>query len=452
MKNECMRWLTALSLVLLACSGGDGATGGAGDAAVDGAMGDSASDGSGNDGRADGAGHTAVGDAADGDATGGNGSAGDGGTGDHAGGAGDASVDGPTNGDAAGDSGTAGLDGSADTQQIDGGGTIQSLPLSTNDMVFDSTRGVLYATLNPAADAGNSVITIDPASGTVTGAVPVGGRPSVLAINDDCSAVYVGVNTPAGPPTPTPQIDGADSIRRIDLASMTAGPLVSLGANTNSKLSAGQIAAVPGSATQYVVSRRQPGTQPDYAGLALYDGSTQLAQLERFYGSGDSIAFVDHSTLIGCSNLQSPSELKRYRITSTAITPETYVEGVIAGSARTRIAVGSGWIFASDGHALNAATLAPLGRYGDGLNLGSSDVAPLPDPDGATVWFLSHKSATVMALLNFERTTFQLRRTITLGPLPYDSDLPNASPLLRWSPTGFAFRTYEKLYLIKLPN
>ena len=96
----------------------------------------------------------------------------------------------------------------------------------TNDLVADSKRGLLYASMN---DAGKSVVTIDPASGTVTGALPVGGLASVLAINDDCSALYVGINTPAGPPTPTPNIDGADSIRRIDLASRTAGPPVSLG-------------------------------------------------------------------------------------------------------------------------------------------------------------------------------------------------------------------------------
>jgi hypothetical protein len=405
----------------------------------------------------------AVGGAAGGGASGAGGSGGSaagaggsggsaGGSGGSAGGDGGVSDAGAAGGGASGASGAAGLDGGAVTQPIDGGGTIQSLPLSTNDLVFDSTRGVLYASMNPTADAGNSVLTIDPASGTVTGSLPVGGLPSVLAISDDCSALYVGISTPAAPPTPTPQIDGADSVLRIDLASMTAGPPVSLGKNNISKLSAGQIAALPGSSTQFMVSRRQPGFQPDFAGLALYDGNTLLAQLDSFYGSGDSIAFVDHSTLIGCSNLQSPSELDRYSVTSTAITPGTNVRNVIAGAARTRIAIGSGWIFASDGNAVNATTLAPLGRYGAGLIANYSTVAPLPDPDGANVWFLSPADAADMALLDFDRTTFQLRRNISLGPLPNDSDLGNASPLVRWSPTGFAFRTYEKLYLIKLPN
>jgi hypothetical protein len=432
-----LRFLTALSLALAACNGdGSGAMDGAvdGGKAVDAAAGGDASGTGGTGGVAGGPG--GVGGREDAGGTGG---------------AGDASPHGANDG-GAGDFGPPGLDAAGGTQQIDGGGTIQSLPLSTNDLVFDSKRGVLYASMNSAADAGSSVITIDPASGTVTRALPVGGLPSVLAINDDSSGLYVGISTPAAPPTPTPQIDGADSIRRIDLASVTAGPPVSLGKNSISTLSAGQIAAVPGSSTQYVVSRRRPGTQSDYAGLALFDGITQLAELDSFFGSGASIAFSDRSTLIGCSNLLSPSSLNRYSITSTAITPGTYVRGVIAGAERTRIAFGSGWIFSSDGHALNAATLAPLGRYGDGLNVRFRNVAPLPDPDGATVWFLSYGGATGMALLDFERTTFQLRRAVPLGPFSNDSDLSNASALVRWSPTGFAFRTYEKVYLIKLPN
>jgi hypothetical protein len=170
--------------------------------------------------------------------------------------------------------------------------------------------------------------------------------------------------------------------------------------------------------------------------------------LDSFYGSGHSIAFISQSTLIGCSNFLSPSELIRYGVTSTAITPGTYVRDVIAGSAKIRIAVGSGWIFASDGNALNATTLQPLGRYGDRLIY--SNVAPLPDPDGKTIWFLGYADAS-MALLAFDRTTFQPRRTIPLGPVT-GGFLSNLSSLVRWSLTGFAFRAHEKFFLIKLPN
>lgn len=450
--------LTALSLVLAACGGG-GRVGGAGGAgaggmAVAGAAGGGAFGRGGAGGGAGngpgGAAGMAIAGAAGGGASGrgnggsaggsGGGAGRSGGTAGDSGGAGSGGV--PASGGA---SGAGGLGGAAGAQQIDGGATVQSLTLSTNDLVFDSKRGVLYASMNRTANAGNSVVTIDPASGTATQALPVEGLPTVLAISDDCSALYVGISTPAAPPTATPQIDGADSVGRIDLASMTPGPLVSLGTNNTSKLSAGRIAAVPGSATQYMVSRREPGLQPDFAGLALYDGVTLVAQLDSFYGGGDSIAFIDHSTLVGL-RYSSPSELIRYHLTSTAITPGTYVEGVIAGVSGIQIAFGSGWIFASDGHALNATTLEPLGKYGDGLISSYPTAAPIPDADGATVWFVGSTNGST-SLLSFDRTTFQLRRKISLP-----SALSNASPLVRWSPTGFALRTYDKVYLITLPN
>jgi len=321
---------------------------------------------------------------------------------------------------------------------LDGGGSIQSLALPTNDLVFDSKRGVLYATTYASADAGNSVVTIDPASATVTAALPVGDVPSVLAISDDGSALYVGVGTPT-----------ADTVRRIDLASMTLGPAVSLGSNAISQLSAGQIAAVPGSSTQYLVSLRQPGFQPDYAGMALYDGGTRLAYLDSFYGSGDSIAFSSPSIVFGCSNYQAPSDLIKYGVSSAAITPGTDVMGLITDGQRTRIVFNGGWIFASDGKVVSAATMALVGAYSDSTAQLSTDAAPLPDADGANVWFSGYVNG--VALLDFDRTTFQLRRSISLAPA-MDSDLYNPSALVQWSPTGLAFRSFSKVYVLTVPK
>ena len=340
----------------------------------------------------------------------------------------------------------------AGARPLDGGGSIQSLSIDTNDLVFDPKRGVLYATTNLAPDAG-VVLSIDPASMTVTAALPVGGIPGVLAISDDASALYVGINIPAAPPTPFPGIDGGNSVRRIDLASMTAGPLVSLGSNDISKLTAGQIVTVPGSSTRYVVSLRQPGFTPDFAGLALYDGNTRLSQLDAFYGSGDSITFADPSTLFGCSNDQDPSELIEYSVT-TAITPRPgiKVSGLLTGGQRTRITFNNGWIFANDGQTVSAKTLAVVGTYDDSIVAQYSQAAALPDPDGANVWFLRTADASKAALLDFDRTTFQLRRSISLAPVTDDSDLPNATALVRWSPTGFAFRTFSKVYVMTVPN
>ena len=322
---------------------------------------------------------------------------------------------------------------------LEGGGSIRSLAFSTNDLVFDPSRGVLYATMNPTGDAGNSVLTIDPTSATVTGALPVGSNPSVLAISDDGSSLYVG-------------IDGAHSVCRVDLASMTVGPLLSLvqnNADRNPSI-ASQIAAVPGSSTQYVVSRTQRGGFP---GLSLYDGDTLLTTLDNLL-AGDSITFTDSSTLFGLGTL-SPSDLVRFSVTATTITPGQDVKGLITGG-NSRITSNGGWVFAADGQTVSAATLAAVGTYNASITpTGPNPVvipsAVLPDADGTNVWFLRGPDRV---LLDFDRTTFLLRRSISLDPVSADVDLRlgNASALVRWSSTGLAFRTISAIYVLTVPN
>ena len=231
---RCMRrltLLTALSLVLAACDGGasGGATGGVGGKAVGGAAGGGASGkagagggakwprrrGHGRDGRWRRGRRRCLGSVATaaarwrrrqrgrcGSAAGNGGSAGgSGGSGGGAAGAGGVSVGGAAGGGASGASGAAGLGGAAGPQPLDGGGTMQAVPLSTNDLVFDSTRRVLYASTNSTA---NGVVTVEPASGTVTQALPVGGLPSVLLPSAMIAAPSTSVSAhPQRPPRRT---------------------------------------------------------------------------------------------------------------------------------------------------------------------------------------------------------------------------------------------------------
>jgi hypothetical protein len=333
---------------------------------------------------------------------------------------------------------------------LDGGGSIQALPYTTNDLVFDPKRHVLYASLDAMPAAGHGVLIIDPATATVTGAFPVDGFPSFLAISDDASALYVGITTAGNPAGAFWEVDGGDSVSRIDLASMTVGPPVSMGTFRT----AGQIAAVPGSSTQYVVSRRQPGVTPDFAGLALYDGAMLLTETSIVLG-GDAIAFSNPSTLFAFAD-ESPSDFMRLSVTPTAITAGKDVRGLI-DSGNPRMIVNGGLIFVNDGHVVSAATMAALGSYNSSASLLSGGAVPasaafLPDADGANVWFVHNDQNGFFFLFDFDRATFLLRRKISLALVMGDYDLANARPLVQWSPTGLAFRTFNAVYLLTVPN
>jgi hypothetical protein len=447
-------------LVLMGCGSGGGGAGTGGSMAPGGSAGQAGAAGMGGaagksgGGGAGGAGIAGANGAAG--AAGTHGAAGTNGGGGAAGTQGAAGNTGAAGNQGAGATGSGGQGVDGGVLQLDGGGSVQALPIVANDLAFDSTRDVLYATTNLNPDAG-VVLSIDPPSAKVTGTLPVGGIPGLLAISDDDSALYVGINTPDTPEL-FPGIDGGNTVRRIDLTTMTPGPAVSMGTNTSTKLTAGQIVARPGSSTQYMVSLRQPGFTPDYAGLALYDGTKLLASLSSFYGSGDTIAFATPSVLIGCSNFQSASQLIEFAVNTNTIpgmesitATSAKASGLITDGQKTQIVTGGGLIFANDGQTVDETHLIQVGTYSDSILAKYPGPAPVLDPNGMDVWFLRTADPSKPALLDFDRTTYTLRRSISLASL-LDSYIESATALVQCPPTGFAFLTDSKIYLLTLPK
>jgi hypothetical protein len=446
-------------LALMGCGSGGGGAGTGGSMATGGSAGQAGAAGMGGA-----AGKSGGGGAGGAGIAGANGAAGAAGTngaaGTHGGG-GAAGTQGAAGNGSAGTNGAAGATGSGGqgvdggVLQLDGGGSVQALPIVANDLAFDSTRGVLYATTNLNPDAG-VVLSIDPPSAKVTGTLSVGGIPGRLAISDDDSALYVGINTPDTPEL-FPGINGGNTVRRIDLTTMTSGPAVSMGTDNSTKLTAGQIVARPGSSTQYMVSLRQPGVTPDYAGLALYDGTKLLASLSSFYGSGDTIAFATPSVLVGCSNFQSASQLIEFAVNTTIPGMESIkatsakASGLITDGQKTQIVTGGGLIFANDGQTVDETHLIQVGTYSDSVLAKYPGPAPVLDPNGMDVWFLRTADPSHPALLDFDRTTYTLRRSISLASL-LDSYIESTTALVQCPPTGFAFLTDSKIYVLTLPK
>jgi hypothetical protein len=85
---------------------------------------------------------------------------------------------------------------------------------------------------------------------------------------------------------------------------------------------------------RYVVSRRQPGFTPDFAGLALYDGA-KLPADRPHVTAGDGITCTDPSTPFGCSNDASPSDLVRFSVTPTL----TRNAGAVSHRSRGRVSL-----------------------------------------------------------------------------------------------------------------
>lgn len=336
-----------------------------------------------------------------------------------------------------GGSGWQSVDGGVMTDTLVDGGTpdgglsaVACLELSTSDLVLDPVRSVLYASVtSTSATFGNSVVRVDPSSVTVTGTVFAGSNPGALAISDDGASLYVG-------------LDGTASVMRFDPATGYHDPPVYLGATTyDGPRTAREIRAVPGSATRYVVSRRTTGYSPSFAGLALFTGSRLVGEWNGFVG-GESVAFVNASVLYGYNNEDTGFDLYEFAVTSTGLEAGADTQSLITGF-NTTISAQGGWVFATSGQAVDGLTMQPVGQYAASGPLWATG-------DGSDVWFLTAPgaSSTTPTLLDFQRSTFLLRRSIALP----SGISGQASPLslIGWSANGFALRTSSAVCIVNV--
>jgi hypothetical protein len=95
--------------------------------------------------------------------------------------------------------------------------SFSSVALRADDIVFDPSRNLFYVSitgLDPTYP--NTIAVLEPGSGEVVDAIPVGSEPGALAISDGAELLYVA-------------LDGAPVVRRIDLKSREVDLTLELG-------------------------------------------------------------------------------------------------------------------------------------------------------------------------------------------------------------------------------
>ena len=92
------------------------------------------------------------------------------------------------------------------------------LPIAARDLVYNAARNELYASVaGDAAAYPNTIVVIDPSTSSVVSTIPIGSNPRTLALSDDGSTLWVG-------------IDGAHAFRKVTMGSTppVVGPLIHL--------------------------------------------------------------------------------------------------------------------------------------------------------------------------------------------------------------------------------
>ena len=323
-----------------------------------------------------------------------------------------------------------------------GGGVSQSLlfteyvGISNNDGLYNPVDGLVYVSVPSSAGPplGNSIVSVDPATGFVGQPILVGSEPNHLALSSDGTTLFVG-------------LDGAGSVVQVDLRSRTVGAsgyLGSKGGIYDAPGTATALATLPGSSTSVAVSGYNNSING--AGIDIFDNGV---------ARGDSSARGYPVEALAAD----PSRAVLYGVNGGTYGTYTYDQnGVKAGistalsASASQLQIENGRAYLNSGQVLDAGTGSLLGTFYFSANTAAA--GPLvADAGSGKVFVLSgtlpYPNTTPIRIQAFRESDFT---SITGGSMPVNIaaqsgyPYPIASPLWRWGTNGLAFRTTTGVY------
>jgi trimeric autotransporter adhesin len=325
------------------------------------------------------------------------------------------------------------------TSPTPGGGTTTSLPLSTyqvisldaNRLAFDPFTRKLYASVPSTATqvVGNSLLAIDPAAGSLGTPLNVGSEPNRLAESSDGKYLYIG-------------LDGSKGMTRVDLTSMTQGPVFPLSIPNYpqpTQIAARDLAVAPGNDNLLAIDTGA------FSGNGLFDISgstgTMRPNLTGPY-TGSNLAFANGSTLYSYDSDTTGAQFNRWTVTSSGLTLNDktgYTLNGIGGFAGSYELV-DGLIYGFGGGVADPSTTPPKqiaeftmangqGTYGSGV---------AADPAAGRVFILlggSFGSPSEASLVVFDSSKY-----VFLGVQMFPG-VAGGQDLVRWGRDGLAWHT-----------
>jgi hypothetical protein len=297
---------------------------------------------------------------------------------------------------------------------------IRRIPLTTNDLVYSSLTGKIYASVpSSAGSSGNSIKTIDPATGVVESSTFVGSEPNKLALSDNGHSLYV-------------SLDGSAAIRRFDVQTNTPGLQFTIGQDSFSgRYLAGEMAVAPGNPDLLALARSFSSFGPSSAGVAVFDNGVRRTNVS---SSGDFLAFSNSASKLYATGLSSG--LQTMTIDASGVTANS--PSLLASGARIKFS--NGLIFSSAGQVINADSNTLLGTFSN-----AGTLAFVPDTANGRAYYVTSDFSGNVIIKAFDINTFLLVGSLNLTGV---SGTPTS--LLRWGPNGLAFRTTSnQLFIIQ---
>jgi uncharacterized repeat protein (TIGR01451 family) len=298
------------------------------------------------------------------------------------------------------------------------------ISLPTNDLVYDASRKLLWASVASSAGPGlgNSVVSIDPYTGTFGPPIWVGSEPRELAISSDGSTLWVAFG-------------GTPAARKVDLINQVATPveLYFPGGWGGNEYATG-LTVLPGKPSSVAVASGSPAN----GGVAIYDDTAERAKVAN--SGATYLTFgASASTLYGWTYT---GPLSVFTVDATGIAAIANLPSPATSS--TDLRYDNGRLYLTSGAVIDPASGNLLGTFA-----ASGPVAP--DSSLGRAFILN---ASSMFFIPDQITAFDLNTFVPLasfGVGGVQSNFPSPTSLVRWGEDGLAFRTPTQVYILRSP-
>lgn len=303
----------------------------------------------------------------------------------------------------------------------------QILSLNTSFLLSVPATNLLYAAI-PASSSSNpnTVIPIDPTSGTAKTPIPVGNNPTLMAASSDGAYLYVA-------------LAGDQTVQRINLQTNVVERTFPYSPNpfcTGCEvLTATDLEAVPGSPQEVVLAQGSMVSLYNNSGLVNYVPNAFVVYNAPSF---DSIAFAGNPLALYAqpfTSVQNPF------FTTVAITSGglQYTEfmgnnyGPPSGTGSQVISDGT-WLYTNSGEVWNPTTQTQVGSFPVSTIYDVATDLTL-DSTLSQLYVIGSGSFDAIAITSFGQKSLAVQSTLTF-PLINSSEAVN---LVRWGTNGFGF-------------
>ncbi len=300
---------------------------------------------------------------------------------------------------------------------------VRTLELHTHDLVWHAASGRLLA--SAAADAGaraNAIVPIDPEGGTLGSPTPLGGEPFELALSDDGSRLYAG-------------LDSIGAVQPVTLPGLVPGAPWSLPSDTaGGTLHAGALVVQPGSPEVLAVALHSIPVRDYPTGVGVVILDSGVLRPAYTTAPADEIVFAEPGVLYGEFGVPVHELFWRMQVDEQGVSVVDEHERAIAGHLRGEIHIVAGRLYSSFGRVLEPSRPSYYGTYA--MVEQTTDVAV--DLAAGLVYFLEENGVGIYDLSHFVR----------LAEIPVPELATDRSSLVLWRTGRLAFRAGNRVYLV----